>query len=126
MKILAIDYGTKHLGLAISEGILAEPYGKLDFKDNQELLANLVKICNKEKIEKIVIGLPQGSLVAIIKKFSQELFELTNLPIVFQDETLTSEDAKQKMVESGKPYKKRQSEEHIIASCLILQEYLDQ
>lgn len=130
MRILSVDFGLKHVGLAISEGELAEPFGEL--KNDNRLIEQLQKICLSNNIEIVVFGLPEGKLAPIIKQFvlkfksiSASWRSLKNMKVVFQDETLTSEDAKAKMLESGKKLKKRQKEGHIIAACLILQDYLD-
>lgn len=126
MKILAIDFGIRNIGLAISEGELAEPFRELKVKSTLEAFNQLKKICLENKIELLVLGLPQGKLVTKIKKFAKELRKQLNLPVVLQDETLTSKEAVKKMIEAGKPLKKRRKEKHIIAACLILQSYLDQ
>lgn len=130
MNILAVDFGLKHVGLAISEGELAEPYGEL-INDNR-LSEQLQKICRKNSINTVVFGLPEGKLVPIIKQFALKFQSISagrrslkDIKIVFQDETLTSEEAKIKMVQSRKKLKKRQKEKHIVAACLILQDYLD-
>lgn len=126
MKILALDYGIKNIGLAISSGQLAEPFGELENKDRQDLLKKLKRICFNNKVELIIIGLPQGKLQPIIKNFSQELEKTTKIKLVLHDETLTSQEAVIRMVEAGKKLKKRRREKHIISACLILQSYLDQ
>lgn len=125
MKILAIDFGLKHFGLAINEAGLAEPLIQLEIKTSQKTFSRLKQICLKNKINLIVLGLPQGKLASIIKKFGQNLKKELGLPVVFQDETLTSKEAKQKMIEANKPLKKRRND-HLFAACLILQSYLDE
>lgn len=125
MIILGIDFGLRHLGLAISDGFLAEPLTTILIKNEAQALQNLVLICGQNKVKKIVFGLPEGKLVPLIKTFAQKLSQKTQLPVFFQAEDLTSQEAKQKMIEAGKPRKKRQTDEHLIAACLILQAYLD-
>ena len=125
MKILAVDFGLKNIGLAISEGKLAEPFSLLKVKGKSRVIEQLKKICQENKIDLIVLGLPQGRLVPLIKNFSQEIQKRINLPVVFQDETLTSQEAVVKMIEGGKPLKKRRKEKHIVSACLILQSYLN-
>jgi putative Holliday junction resolvase len=126
MKILAIDFGLKNIGLALSHGDLAEPLDQIKVLDLQKAINKLTSICQENKIELVVIGLPQGKLVKKIKKFAQELKKATQLKVFFQDETLTSKEAVQKMVEAKKPLKKRQSQKHAFSACLILQDYLDE
>jgi len=73
----------------------------------------------------IVLGLPKGKLALKVKNFRQKLEKSTNLPICYQDETLTSKEAVVKMIEAGKPLLKRRKSKHMVSACLILQSYLD-
>jgi putative Holliday junction resolvase len=117
MRILGIDFGEKKIGLAFSEGLLAEPVGVMkSFKE-------VVKFCQKQEIEKIVIGLSEGESARRQKRFGQRLAELTGLLVEFQDETLTTQEALRKMKEVGKKVKGRK--EDAFAASLILQGYLD-
>jgi putative Holliday junction resolvase len=110
-KILAVDFGEKRIGLAIAIGDLAEP---LAIVDSASAVEQIAKICQQENSGEIVLGLPLG----------QKLSEATGLKIIFWDEALTSEAALSKMVEAGRPQKKRRHLDDVVAA-LILQEYLD-
>jgi len=123
MKILAIDYGLKKIGLAFSETGLAEPL--LVIRNQLSVVSKISNLCQKYKIEKIVIGLPEGKIATRVKEFGKKLFSFTELPVVFQDETLTSKEAIAKMIEAGRGRKKRQEKEDAIAAAIILQTYLD-
>ncbi len=130
MKYLGIDYGENNLGLAVSNGILAEPYQ--EFKDQRSKIKTKVQklklikdIFLKEGIEKIVLGLPENQMADNVKEFGSELKKIINLPVEYQDETLTSQDAVKKMIESGRGRQYRKTNQHHIAACLILQSYLD-
>lgn len=120
MKLLGIDFGEKNIGLALAEGPLAEPLGTV------KSLKAVQRICQEQGIEKIIIGLSEGKMAEKTRRFGQHLAQLTGLPLVYQDETLTSEEAKKIMVKSGKSKKKRQQQSDTIAACLILQDYLEQ
>lgn len=119
MRFLGVDFGEKKIGLAISEGFLAEPLGAV------KKVAAVQRICAQQGIDKIVIGLAEAAMALKTKRFGKQLTQLTGLPVVYEDETLTSQEAKKIMVKSGKPKKKRQRQTHTIAACLILQNYLD-
>lgn len=125
MNLLGIDFGLKRIGLAWgdSETGLVEPLGVIN--RSPKLLPRLVKICQTHKIEKIVVGLPDGKLKPIIKDFALELKEMTNLPVALQDESLTSQKALAMMIETGKSKKARQTEKDAFAAAVILQEYLN-
>ncbi|MBU1931942.1 Holliday junction resolvase RuvX [Patescibacteria group bacterium] len=121
--ILGIDFGLKNIGLALSAGELVEPLGHLKSLSLDKTISRINQLCQDHQIEKIVIGLPQGSLKLRIEQFTTQLKKVINLPIIFQDETLTSQEAVKKSLHQ--PLKKRQQSQHAIAAALILQAYLD-
>lgn len=123
MRILGIDYGLRKIGLAISEGILAEPLSVVSNK--LSVINKISEICQKHKVEKIIIGMPEGKIVKKVRGFGQKVAELTGLPVSYQDESLTSKEATAKMIEAGKKRKDRRRLEDAIAAAIILQAYLD-
>lgn len=122
MKILGIDYGEAKIGLATSEGEIAEPLGMIEIR-NWEL--GIGNICRKEKVEKIVVGISEGKMAEKTREFGERLREITGLLVEFWEETLTSKEAVKKMIEAGKARRRRKMDEHAVAACLILQDYLD-
>mgnify|MGYP001598128320 CR=1 FL=1 len=118
MKLMGIDYGEAKIGLAVSFGELAEPL-KIIRKPN--LKDQITKICEDLGIEKIIIGLSEGKMAEKTKEFASKLASVVYLPIEFQDETLTSQEAVAKMREIGK----RVKDEDAISAALILQTYID-
>lgn len=118
MKYLGIDFGKRKIGLAISEGILAEPYRITD-NGNWEMV--IKKICGEEKIEKIVIGISEGESAKKAKDFGFQIEKQTGLPVEYFDETLTTHDALAKMKEA----KSKKQDEDAISAAIILQNYLD-
>ncbi len=124
MKYLGIDFGLKHVGLALADGPLSEPLGEKKYTTLAELFAYLKRVCDEQEIDKIVIGLPEGKLAEIVKKFGVALAGLTNKEVIYQDETLSSQEAKGKLMEASAPQAKRRLD-HRAAAALILQEYLD-
>lgn len=122
MRILGIDYGRQKIGLAISEGILAEP---LKVIKQDQSLAEIKKICKDQQVTKIIIGLPESGLVEEIKLFAQKLSAATGLTTTFQDEALTSRSAIVKMIAAGKNKKFRRQKEDAVAAALILESYLE-
>ncbi len=125
-KYLGIDYGKKKTGVAISEGYLAEPYKILKTSSQNELVIKIKAIIKNKNVDKVVIGIPQGQLVSEIKDFAKKIKKNSSVDVFFEDETLTSKDAVKKMIEAGKPLKKRRKQEDLFAACLILQSYLDE
>lgn len=121
-KILGVDFGERKIGLAISDGSLAEPFSIIESGNQEGAIQEIAKICEREKIQKIVLGMPDGSQK--VRNFGQKLSKKTDLRIIFWDETLTSEEALAKMIEAGRPQRKRRHLDDV-AAALILQEYLD-
>lgn len=124
MVILGIDYGTKNIGLAIATGPLAEPLTNL--KVTSRVYERLRKICLKLEVEKIVLGISESESARRSRKFAKELEEKLNIPIVFQDETLTTQRAIKLLAKARAKKTKRKGPKHKFAASLILQEYLDQ
>lgn len=129
-KILGVDFGERRVGLAVTAGDLAEPLLIIEVDNQMVAVEKIKEICQREKIQEIVLGLPfdaEGQVGPAAKKaknFGQKLVAATGLKVVFRDETLTSEEALAKMVEAGRPQKKRRHLDDVVAA-LILQEYLD-
>lgn len=120
MKILAIDYGKKWIGLAISdeERKWAFPYKVL--KNDKNLFRYLAEIAKNEDIYKIVIGLPLNKEIQAtdqtskIENWAQKLIKQVEIPIDFENEIFTTKMAKA----MGK------GNEHARAAALILESYL--
>ena len=125
MKILGIDFGEKKIGLAIAEGSLAEPLVVFRPKNHEELFSAISALADDEKIEKIIIGISEGKMAEKSKDFARELAEYVNIPIEFEDEALSTYDAKRLSIEAGMNRKKRRKMEDAFSATLILQSYLD-
>lgn len=125
MVFLGIDYGDKNIGLAISEGSIARPLAIL--KNNQDkIYLNLEKICQENRVDKIVIGLPDGRMKIKIKRFAKKLEKFVKKPVVLHDETLSTKEAYIKMKEAGKKLEFVKKKDHLFAAGIILQSYLEQ
>jgi len=122
MRILAIDYGLRRIGLATTNGVLPYPWGVI--VNNIKGIKTINTLCKTHQIEKLVIGLPEGKLASKVKNFGQSLSQKTSLPVEFQDETLTTQESIAKMVEAGKKRKVRKQKQDAFAAALILQKYL--
>ena len=132
MRILAVDYGERRTGIAISDelGITAQGLETIEVKDESEIPSLVARIVSDKKAEKIVVGLPlnmnssESEKCIKVREFGALLAEKTNIPVVFWDERLTSVQAKRVMRElNKKTYRNKQMVDKISAT-LILQEYL--
>lgn len=110
--ILGIDYGLKNIGLATSEGTLAEPYGVVySLPEIQQLVVKL-------SITKIVVGISEGKSKERAIGFGKKLESMLGLPVEFIDETLTT-------YEAAMPAGRHGGKNHAKAAAIILQRYLD-
>lgn len=123
MVYLGIDWGQSKIGLAIAEDGLVQPLEVLE--SNKNLLGRLSRLCQEQLIGKIIIGLPEGKLEKEVKKFGQKLAKLSSLPVEFEPEILTTQEAIAKMIQAGKRQKARKKKEDAFAAALILQSYLE-
>lgn len=124
-NFLGIDFGLKNLGVSIAKNDWVEAYGQLPVKSWRDLLKRIFIICQKEKIKGIIVGKPEGVIEGKVKDFGKFLKRNLEIPIFFQDETLTSKQAGKIMGEIGVKRTKRKKKEHQIAACLILKEWLE-
>jgi len=125
-RILGLDYGSKRIGLALGdeEQEMALPY---DVVENSEgVIGELRRVIESEKVYRIVIGIPlymsgKDSAKAVeVKKFIDLLEQNFNMPIITEDERLSSQMADSLF----KEYKEKYSRD-AIAAMVILQGYLD-
>ncbi len=119
MNYLGLDYGQKHLGVAISNGLLTEPLTTLNLDSAPGKIARLVE---EHRIGTIIIGLPEGPVRAHVEEFVHTLKHI-GLPVVTADETLSSRDAIRSLHHTSKS--RRRTKEHSVAAALILQNWLD-
>jgi len=125
MQILGIDYGRRKIGIALGDGRLVEGLTVVRYEDEKKALEKIIKIIKKEKVNKIVIGVSEGQIGEESKKFGEKLGKKVNLPVHFQDETLTTQDAQALSIIAGIKRKKRRALEDAYSAALILQNYLD-
>ncbi len=125
MRILAIDYGQKKVGVALATSPLAEPYKVIRFTSSKTLIKELETIIDEEQIERLVVGVSEGEMGKESRRFGNELKKEFELPLYFQDETLTTHKAQELSLEAGIKRKKRKELEDAYSAALILQAYLD-
>jgi len=123
MKYLGIDYGEKNVGIAVSDDSGKLAFAKTVLKNDKYLLENILKICNEEKIEAVVLGESfdfSGQPNLIMKDiliFKNKLEKISGLQVYLEPEFLTSAEAERIQ---GKNDKIDAS-----AAALILKSYLE-
>jgi len=133
-RILAIDYGRKRTGLAVTDPgrIIASPLETVATAKLEEYLVNYIK---REKVDAIVIGYPRkmnnqpSELIEQINPFIKRLRKIfSDIDLHLVDERFTSDMARKAMIEGGMKKSDRQKKENVdkISASLILQSYLEQ
>ncbi|MBC7362087.1 MAG: Holliday junction resolvase RuvX [Candidatus Aminicenantes bacterium] len=133
-RILAIDYGDRHLGLALSDPleITAQPYGTYTLKENEaENRDFFKKLIEEKKVEEIVLGLPlrldgsEGTRADRTRDFARWLEEVTGKKIILWDERLTTKEALRQLEGFKGGYKEKKDWEDQLAAVIILEAYLE-
>lgn len=132
-RFLAIDYGRRRIGLAVSDalGLTAQPLETLKWTTLPELLKSLAELADSHSADKIVLGLPlnlsgkQSRMSREVERFAGKLRSALNRPVILWDERLTSVQAKRSLTElhvkTG--YHKERIDQ--LAAAHLLQSYLD-
>ena len=143
MRVLGLDYGTKTVGVAVSDPleITAQPLETIERKSAGKLRQTLARIeaiieeygaaSQQEKIEKIVLGYPknmnntEGDRCEATVSFKNDLERRTGLEVVLWDERLTTVEAERILMDSGVRRENRKTYIDKMAAAVILQNYLD-
>ena len=136
MRIMGLDFGSKTVGVAISDGLLLTAQGveiirRKDENKLRQTLARIEELIVEYEVEEIVLGLPkhmngtEGVRVELTNEFKDKLERRTGLPVVMWDERLTTVAADKAMIEAGIRREHRKEYVDQIAATLILQGYLD-
>lgn len=133
MRVLAVDPGSKRVGLAVSDptATIAQPLATVDGEPRATLASRLAEVARKQEATRIVVGLPRrldGSLgpeAKAARELGQELHKATGLPVEFMDERLTTALAERTMISTGVRRAKRRATIDQVAAALLLQSNLD-
>ncbi len=132
MRIMAIDYGDAHTGIAISDptGFLAGFTATIDAYRPEAVAERVAALAREHGVEELVLGYPKnmdGTLGPRAEKaeaMAELLKETVRLPVVLWDERRTTIDAHQILMAGGKNAKKRKKTVDAVAASLILEGYL--
>ncbi|MBQ7359803.1 MAG: Holliday junction resolvase RuvX [Lachnospiraceae bacterium] len=136
MRIMGLDFGSKTVGVAISDELLITAQGKEIIRRKEEnklrqTLARIEELIVEYDVKEIVLGLPknmnntEGERVELTLEFKEKLERRTGLPVSTWDERLTTVAADKAMMEAG--IRREDRKEHVdkLAAVFILQGYLD-
>lgn len=133
-RIMAIDYGTKRVGLAVTDPSQIIATG-LTTVHSEEVMEYIQDYCEREPIDAFVVGDPRNldntpaDIAHLVKGFVKKLKrQFPGIQVHAMDERLTSKEAKQSMIDSGMKKKDRQNKATVdeISATLILQSFLEQ
>ena len=133
MRILAVDPGERKIGLAVSDpvGIAARPLATFDHTARMDDAARIVAAALEQDVQMILVGMALEATGEIgpagrhAERLAAALRELTALPVVLYDESLSTQIAHDAMLASGRRQHSRRTQIHAASAAAILQSYLD-
>src|SRR5881398_3589888 len=133
MRILAIDHGTKRMGIAISDelGMIAQPLEFIPAEPFAKFLARLKELIQEKQVELILVGMPRnmdgsyGPAALKVQEFVAVLKDAVAIPIKTLDERLTSVQAHRFLTEAEVRGRQRKEKVDKSAAAILLQSYLD-
>lgn len=133
MRILAIDHGTKRIGIAVSDAMkmIASPVGFLPAEPFAKFLADLKELLREKEVELILVGMPRnmdgsyGPAALKVQEFVAVLKGAVTVPIQLWDERLTSAQANRFLIQGNVRREKRKEKVDAMAASILLQSYLD-
>jgi len=132
-RILAVDYGEKRIGLAVSDelGITASPLMTLVRRSDEETIRQIAQLASKLKVTQIVVGLPrrtdaqEGEMERKVKAFAEKLRQKVSVPVVLFDERFTTRIAEQVLLEADLSRRKRKQVRDRLSAVILLQSFLE-
>jgi len=133
MRILALDVGTKRIGIAVSDalGIIAQGVKSLEVKDENQAIDDIVNLAKEKEAQKVIAGLPlnmdgtHSRMTELVLGFIEKLKAKLAIPIETWDERLTSAQVQRDLIFMDVSRKKRKKVNDMLAAQIILQNYLD-
>ena len=117
-RILAFDYGLKHIGVAFSDSPIPQPLKTIHRFDQ------ISPLIHQFRPQLLVVGLPQGPLVDSVKLFTRRLRQEFKLPVVLHPEILSTQEAVQRLRQL-KASRRKLNQNHMYAAAIILEDYLE-
>ena len=132
-RILALDPGTKRIGVALSDelGWTAQPLETFERKSLNVDVAHINELVRRHDVREIVVGMPvqlngrMGPAAQSVQQFLEALQAAVGIPVVPWDERLTTKAAEQMLIEADVSRKKRKGAVDRVAAALLLKSYLE-
>jgi putative Holliday junction resolvase len=132
-RILAIDFGEKRIGIALSDSlqITAQPFVTWENLTRKETLERLQSVLSEHDVGRIILGIPltlrgeRKTLALRVENFHRFLSACLDVPVILWDERFTSVQAHRAMAAMGEKPSRNKAKVDQIAASLLLQNYLD-
>lgn len=132
-RILAVDYGEKRIGLALSDPmqIISKPFKTLLFKSKLNMVENLLEIIHEQNVGLVILGLPLGAegqetkKTLETRKMGEFLQEQLPVPVILWDERFSTVEANRELKKMGYDYIKAREFVDAVAASMILRSYLE-
>lgn len=133
MRVLAIDHGSKRMGIALSDetATIAQPLEFIPAEPFADFLARLKQLLAEKQVDQILVGMPRnmdgsyGPAALKVQEFVAVLKETIAIPIKTWDERLTSAQANRMLIQADVRRDKRKQRVDAAAAAILLQSYLD-
>lgn len=128
-KIMALDVGTKRIGIALSDylQVIATAHSTITREPEKKAIEIITQLAKENRVEKIIVGIPinmdgsQGFQAQNCIDFAQKIL---GFDIIFEDERLTSEEAEQRLRSRKIDFRKNKGLVDMESACVILEQYL--
>ena len=132
-RILAVDFGEKRIGLAISDpaGRVAVPLDTLERRNDRSAVREIAEIARREGVGRLVLGEPvgldgqRGEAAERVRRFGNRLAGITGLPVRLVNESLTTVEAQERLRAAGIDPRHDPARIDAVAAQILLQEALD-
>jgi putative Holliday junction resolvase len=139
VRVLGIDYGARRIGLALSDatGTLASPWRLIERPASERETMTIIEreiaqlVADDDGLQAVVVGWPRrldGSathLTPIVEAFAHALEQRVAVPVILQDERLSSHEAESRLAERERDWRRRKAKLDAASAAIILQDYLD-
>lgn len=128
-KVMALDVGTKRIGIALSDYLLmlSSGHSYISREPEDKAIETIYKIAKENNVEKIIVGIPlnmdgtKGFQAVNCEEFASKI---KDYEIIFEDERLTSDTAEENLRNKKIDYRKDKGLVDIESACIILEQYL--
>lgn len=133
VRILALDHGTKRIGVALSDelGWTAQPLETYERRTLEADIRHIDRLVQEHDVGEVVVGLPLrlngevGPAAQLVQEFVKRLEEILTVPVITWDERLTTKSAEELLIAADVSRKKRKGTVDRIAAAILLQSYLE-